>query len=309
MTAIEVTKITKRVGNFTAVDDLSFKVKDEEIFGLLGSNGAGKTTVINMLSGLLLPTKGSIHISNHDVRTDMDKIRKIISLVPQTISLYDDLTILENMDFFGRIYLQDRQKLRQKMEEMISLFQLQNMKNRLMKNLSGGYQRRTSIAIALLHEPKLLFLDEPTVGIDLATNQIIMDFIRKSGTTIILTTHSIREAEAISDRILFMDKGKKIIEGSPRDITEKYSEEIGEKIIVYLKQSHVDKFVKDLSRQKNVSHVNPKGSVVEFSLDKASNVVEIVHFLYQNKEYIKDFDIEKPGLEQVFLKMMKHEHN
>lgn len=222
--AVKIKNLTKSFGDVVAVNNISLEVSKGKIFGLLGSNGAGKTTMINMLIGLLLPDKGRINILGQDVRTHMKYIRKIISLVPQTISLYESLTVYENLDFFGGMFLKSNKELKERIDSLLCELELEDHKNVLVSQLSGGFQRRCSIACALVSNPKILLMDEPLTGIDLKTNKIVMNLLSSmEDVTIILTTHSMREAEAACDEIVFLDRGRKILEGNPRKLVRKYA--------------------------------------------------------------------------------------
>lgn len=234
MSCIKVRNLTKTFKDFVAVDNISFDVEEGEIFGLLGSNGAGKTTTMNILTGLLLPTEGEVKILGMDIKREIEEIREEVSMVPQEISLYDELSVYENLKFFGKIYAKNRGFLGEKIDELITLFSLNDKRNKLVSQLSGGYQRRVSIAAALLANPKILLLDEPTSGIDLATNQIIMEYLKNKSeeTTIIITTHSIKEAESICDRILFLHEGKTLLYGNPSLLVRQYAKYFGERVFV-----------------------------------------------------------------------------
>jgi len=233
MSLVNIQNISKIMNQVLAVNNVSLDINENEIFCLLGSNGAGKTTLINMLTGLLLPDKGSISILGWDVVRDNKKIKPHLSLVPQNISLYQDLTVLENMQFFGGIYVENMSKLNSRIKEIVQILQLEKVINRRINQLSGGYQRRCSLGCALIPNPKLIILDEPLVGIDIYTCEMILQFIKSiKNTTVILTTHSINEAESIADHVAFMDQGEKVLDGSPQKLIKDFSKRFGEKIII-----------------------------------------------------------------------------
>jgi ABC-2 type transport system ATP-binding protein len=311
MYAIEAKGLTKRFGQLIAVDNLSFRVKEGEIFGLLGPNGAGKTTTINMLTGLLLPDKGGATVLGYDIRKEIEKIRKHISLVPQTVSLYTDLTLYENLEFFGSIFIKNKRDLEAKIEDVIKLFGLGDHVNKLVQNLSGGFQRRTSVAVGLLNDPQVLFLDEPTSGIDIVTNKVIMQFMRKKKgeMTIVLTTHSIKEAEAVCDNLIFISRGKKILAGSPYNLTERFAERVGERVIVHLKGSaRPAELRKELTEYEFVRDIKCKRGFLIFTVTKiGEKIIDILSILEKYKHEIKDIDIKKPDLEDMFTRMMRNE--
>jgi ABC-2 type transport system ATP-binding protein len=308
MAAIEIRNVTKKFGNFTAVDNLSLSIPENKIFGLLGSNGAGKSTTINMLTGLLLPDSGSIRILGMDASSEIEQIRQSISLVPQTISLYENLTIRENLEFFGGLYIHDNRELRDKVEYLIDFFRLEDKQNEKISNLSGGYQRRCSIACSVVSSPKILFLDEPSTGIDIHTNKIIMDFIKSlQSTTVIITTHSIKEAESLCDDIVFMDNGQKILEGTPKQIVKEFSKKIGEKIILEFDTSiDIEKVRYYLEKSDfNIKDIDSSGKTISFTTsDLGNTVVDIMDSLKPIKSRILNIDIIKPTLEDIFNLIM-----
>jgi len=304
MTAIiQVRNLTKTFKNLTAVDNLSFDIQEGEIFGLLGSNGAGKTTVLNILTGLLLPTKGEAWISGLNVKKDIEKIRQNIAIVPQEISLYDELSVLDNLKFFGKIY--DKDNLSERINQLLKLFQLEDKKQKPVYQLSGGYQRRTSIAIALLANPKILFLDEPTSGIDLTTNQIIMDYIKQSKgkMTIILTTHSVKEAEKICDNVLFMHEGKIKLYGNPSYLINQYANYFGERVIIQFQGKISNEELKTiLTKHKNIIKNSWTGEnyFIFDTSEIGENILKVIKSIEKTNVKILNIDIKKPSLEEVF---------
>jgi len=216
---IEVTGLTKRFGSLAAVNNLSLDVMEGETFGLLGPNGAGKTTTIKMLTTLLLPTSGNAKIGGHDVVKNAYEVRKIIGYVPQLISTDPMLTGLENLTVFAKLYDVPAKTRKSQIDEAFEFMGLMDAKNKLVKNYSGGMVRRLEIAQSLLHKPKILFLDEPTVGLDPVARKMMWEHIAKLkpefGTTIFLTTHYMEEADRLCDRVAIMDHGKMSTTGTP----------------------------------------------------------------------------------------------
>lgn len=215
---IETNNLTKKYKEKTAVNDLSLTINKGELFSLLGTNGAGKTTTIKILSTLILPTSGSIKINNLDIIKDKRKIKEIINISPQETAIAPNLTVLENLYFIADIYKIPNKK--EKVEELIKIFKLEEVLKQKAKTLSGGYQRKLSIAISLINNPKVLFLDEPTLGLDVISRRELWKVIKslKGNTTIILTTHYMEEAEELSDRIGIMNKGKLIRLGTSKEL-------------------------------------------------------------------------------------------
>ncbi|MDE7108122.1 MAG: ATP-binding cassette domain-containing protein [Clostridiales bacterium] len=204
---IEIGHITKRYGKLVALDNVSFDVRDNECFALLGLNGAGKTTLINILSTSLLPTAGTVTINGLDVIKDRDGVRKIVNISPQESAVAKNLTVRENIDFMASLY--GIENKREKIDGIIEKFALREKENVRCKKLSGGQLRRVSIALAMITEPQVLFLDEPTLGLDVKSRKILWDIISelKSNRTIILTTHYLEEVEFLADRIGVISRG------------------------------------------------------------------------------------------------------
>lgn len=208
---IEVKNLTKRFKNFVAVDDVSFDVKEGEIFGFLGPNGAGKSTTIRILSTLLRPSSGTAKVTSHDVVKDQNEVRKNIGLVAEKIIIYDKLTADENLKFFGRINRLPDNLTKERSDRWLEALHMQEWRNQLTGTYSTGMKQRINIIRALLTEPKVLFLDEPTLGLDPQTTRVIRNFLKelnKKGVTIILTTHDMLEADFLSDRVAIIDHGK-----------------------------------------------------------------------------------------------------
>ena len=301
MVAIDVENLTKKFDGFTAVDSVSFSINSGEIFGLLGPNGAGKTTTISMLATLLRPTSGSARVHGFEITSHEDAVRKSIGVVFQDQSLDEELTAYENMDFHGRLYRIPRNERQQKIVELLTLVELEEKKDDIVKTFSGGMRRRLEIARGLLHEPKVLFLDEPTLGLDPQTRNHIWEYIenlnKEKGITIILTTHYMDEADRLCDRVAIIDKGKIIASETP----EKLKEEVGGDVIT-IKSSERDKLYAQLRTLAWVEHVEPHDGFVTINLRNAEkHVAELVQLSATNGIAIESISIRKPTLEDVFL--------
>jgi len=221
--SIHINDVTKTYrGNITpAVSNFSIDVLQGEIFGLLGPNGAGKSTLLNILSGLLPFDTGKISICGLNLPQQIDEIKPLIGVVPQEIALYPSMTAVENLKIFGGIYGLRKKKLKQRIDSLLAYFGLEQSKNRYIKTYSGGMKRRINLIAGLLHQPKILFLDEPTVSVDVQSKTLILDNLKEinaQGTTIIYTSHFMEEAEMLCSRVAFIDEGKLICIGKPKDL-------------------------------------------------------------------------------------------
>ena len=221
MIAIETKKLTKKFKDKVAVNEIDLKIKQGELFALLGVNGAGKTTTIKMLSGLILPTSGDIMIENMNMKKDIFKIKEILNVSPQETAIAPNLTVKENLEFMAGVYqIKDKDK---KINELIKQFKLDEILTKRAKTLSGGWQRKVSIAISLINDPKILFLDEPTLWLDVIARKELWKVIEglKGKITIILTTHYMEEAESLSDRIGVMANGSLVDIGTSKELIKK----------------------------------------------------------------------------------------
>jgi len=301
MTAIQVENLTKSFDGFVAVDNISFSINSSEIFGLLGPNGAGKSTTMAMLSTMLKPTSGSASVNNFDILKHEDDVRKSIGIVFQDPSLDEELTAYENMDFHGRLYRVPKKVRQKKIIELLKLVELEKKKDNLVKTFSGGMRRRLEIARGLLHEPKVLFLDEPTLGLDAQTRNRLWEYIEKlskeKGITIILTTHYMEEADRLCDRVAIIDQGKIIALDTP----EKLKEGIGGDVIT-IESPNGDRLYSKINTLSWVNYAEPHDGHVTISLQNAEkHVAEIVNLASGDGIAIDSISIHKPTLEDVFL--------
>jgi ABC-2 type transport system ATP-binding protein len=226
---IEIRELTKfyKGNDEPALNAISLEIFPGEIFGLLGPNGAGKTTTISILCGLFPPTRGEVYIDGMEIRSNLDKIKHIIGVVPQDLALYPTLTALENLTFFGNMYGLRGQDLRTRIFEYLKVFGLEKASRKRISSYSGGMKRRVNLIAGLLHRPKVLFLDEPTVGIDVQSRMVILDYLKeinKIGTTIIYTSHYMEEAENLCSRVAIVDHGRIISIGNPRELLKDHPE-------------------------------------------------------------------------------------
>lgn len=235
---IKVDELTRKFGHFTAVDKISFEVEKGEIFGFLGANGAGKTTSIRMLTGLLTPTSGKATVAGYDIYRQVEKIKQNIGYMSQKFSLYNDLTIKENIHFYGGIYGLDRSEIRRKRDELLEKLDLLDMQNRLVEDLPLGWKQKLAFSVATLHEPKIVLLDEPTSGVDPIIRRQFWDMIYEAshyGTTIFITTHYMEEAEYCKRISIMVDGGIAALD-TPAALKSKYEAEDMDEVFVKVTQ-------------------------------------------------------------------------
>jgi len=304
MNAIEIRGLTKEFGELKAVDSIDLSIKEGEIFGLLGPNGAGKTTTLSMLSTILNPTKGKASVCGHDIVKDRNSVRHCIGIVFQDPSLDDDLTARENLYFHGRLYGMTEEGIGAKSQEVLALVELMDRANSLVKTFSGGMKRRLEIARGLMHHPKVLFLDEPTLGLDPQTRRHLWEYIskinEKEKMTIILTTHYMDEADFLCDRIGIIDKGKIIA----LDSSEKLKDVLGGDVIT-LQVSDPGKMkllIEKLECEKCVKKVDVFDNSLNVTItDGGKNIPKIVQLAEKNKITIDSVMLKRPSLEDVFI--------
>ena len=302
MIAIEVKNLTKKFDGFTAVDNISFKVKKGEVFGLLGPNGAGKTTTINMLSTLLIPTSGYAKVCGYDIVKERDNVRKNIGIVFQEPALDNKLTGRENLEFHAMMYGMKKEKRKKRIKEVLELVELSDKANILVENYSGGMKRRLEIARGLIHKPKVLFLDEPTLGLDAQTRRHIWDYIKKlneeSNITIILTTHYMEEADYLCDRVAIIDHGKIIAMDTPKRLKDR----LGGDIITFEIEKKVNKFMNAINRLKFVKSVKRHDNRLIITVEQGEKrIPELIRIAHRNLVNVKSVSLRKPSLEDVFL--------
>jgi len=235
--AIVIDNLTKKFEDVTAVDGLSLRVERGELFGLLGPNGAGKTTTVNVLSCLLKPTSGSINVGGYDAEKRPDEVRKLIGVCPQDTAVFSYLTGRENVELFGNLHAMPKEKLKKRAEELLEKMGLSSDAKRRVRKYSGGMRRRINLIMALVHDPEIAFLDEPTVGMDPQSRRAVWDFIKelkKQNKTVILTTHYMEEAEELCNRVGIIDYGKLIALGAPEQLKAKFKAKNLEEVFIQL---------------------------------------------------------------------------
>lgn len=300
---IEVVNLSKKFKRTTAVDQVNFYIEPGEIVGLLGPNGAGKSTTIAMLSTLISPSEGDIFLDQKSIIKNPSELRNILGVVPQEIALYEELTAKENLQFFGSIQKMPKTLLSKRIETVLEQIGLQDEPKKLVKHYSGGMKRRLNIGVALLHEPKYLIMDEPTVGIDPQSRNHILETVKalneQSNMAILYTSHYMEEVEFLCNRIYIMDKGRIIASGRKEEIKSVLSSEN----TVHVKlEKHSKGFINDLITQPALSNVIAKEAEVTFSVARGSNFLPMLLSLCEkNNIVLTSFQVEEPTLEDVFL--------
>ncbi len=305
MNAIEVEHLTKRFGSFTAVDDVSFAVGSGQIFGFLGANGAGKSTTIRMLCGLLQPTSGTARTGGFDIRNETDKVKEHIGYMSQRFSLYDDLTVEQNIRFYGGVYGLDDARLASRLNWVVEMAGLKSREHALARELSGGWKQRLALGCAVLHEPRILFLDEPTGGVDPISRRQFWELINRlsnEGTTILVTTHFLDEAE-YCNQIILINAGKIIANGSPAELKSTHLvhpilEVTCSDVVAGLETLRAKPWVLESSIFGTKMHI-----MVADEADGRKGITEAL-----STAGVSDVLIERitPSLEDVFLYLLEH---
>lgn len=313
---LEANNLVKRYGSLTAVNDVSFLIEEGEVFGLLGPNGAGKSTVIAMLTGLFPPDSGSIRILGFDAVQDVEKVKQFIGVVPQDLALYPMLSGRENLRFFGEMYGLSGARLKARVEQVLEYVAMGDRANDLVQTYSGGMKRRLNLAVGMINEPRILFLDEPTVGVDPQSRIHIFESVeqlnREQHMTIFYTTHYMEEAERLCQRIAIMDAGKVIAQDTPRALIDSLG---GGIIRIGLSQADetLCQRVSELSQVRSASFISPDGGAgaeaaaperailkVEVRQPNAA-LIEIIQLFNQLNVTILSIETLEPNLESLFL--------
>lgn len=305
MSAIEVNNLTKVFGKFTAVDRVTFNVKEGEIFGFLGANGAGKSTTIRMLIGILNPTSGDAVVGGCSVKNNPDQVKKNIGYMSQKFSLYNDLTVSENIRFFAGVYGLFGKKYEERKKWVLKVANLENMENVLTGSLPGGIKQRLALGTAVIHEPKIVFLDEPTSGVDPISRRNFWDLINDlsgNGTTVLVTTHYLEEAEFCND-IILINAGKLIAQGNSKSLKTNYIHNP----IFEIESERIIDSLEILEKEKWVGETSIFGNYIHLILNKNAVDENIITDLLQNKNGIKVKRIERitPTLEDVFIHLIE----
>src|SRR6266702_1892340 len=299
--AIEMVELCKDFGKFRAVDHLTLTVQQGEIFGLLGPNGSGKTTTINMVSGLSVPTGGEVSVMGYNVRRDARRIRQILGSVPQETALYEELTAWTNLDFHADLFGVPRREKKERIIRMLELVQLLDRKDSRVGTFSGGMKRRLALGRALLHDPQIIYLDEPTLGVDIQARRAIWDYIltlKEQGKTTLITTNYLEEAQALCDRLAIIDHGRLVAVDTPDHLKQQYGGSVIE-VETAAPSAAMERLralpgVKEVEQDGGRLKITPRGSGVL--------VPQIISLLSQEGE-IRDIAVREPNLDEVFLRL------
>lgn len=301
---VKVDGLVKRYGKLVALDYLSFGVKEGEIFGLLGPNGSGKTTAINCILSLLKYDKGTIEIFGKTMGPDKYAIKRDIGIIMQNVAVFDELTVYENISYFCSLYINDKDRIQELTEEAIQFVSLEDYKKFYPKKLSGGLFRRLNIACGIVHKPKLIILDEPTVAVDPQSRNKILEGIQKlneQGATIIYTSHYMEEVEQICNNIAIIDRGKVIAQGTKEELKGMIS--IGEKISIETYKISEEQLL-TLREMPNVVSVEYNDNQLMIKSGKGkNNLIQVLHYLENNKIDFGKVFTQLPTLNDVFLEI------
>jgi linearmycin/streptolysin S transport system ATP-binding protein len=303
---LEVHDLVKKYRDFIAVKGITFNIKEGEIFSLLGPNGAGKTTTISMLSTLYTPTSGDATIGGHSITKEPMAVKQLIGVVPQEIALYEDLTARENLIFWGQMYGLSGKSLKQRVNDVLEQIDLVEKAKNQIKTYSGGMKRRVNIGVGLLHKPRLLFMDEPTVGIDPQSRRAILDTVKdlnKQGMTVLYTTHYMEEAQELSDRVGIIDHGELIALGTQKELTQQVGE--SETLILHIGENdNADALANSLKGVKDILEAKAADHEVSVIAHEAEDVLAaVVTKANERGIKIRSIDIREPNLEAVFLNL------
>jgi ABC-2 type transport system ATP-binding protein len=305
---IEMKSLTKKFGSFTAVDRINLKIREGEISGFLGPNGAGKTTTISMLTTLIKPTSGTALVAGHDILTEGVKVRSVIGVVPQSFSLFPELTAQENLSYIGKLYGMSPSKIKESSEYLLKTVGLYEHRGRIAGIFSGGMKQRLSLAAGIISNPKILFMDEPTTGLDPQSRIAIRELtkhLNQQGITIVYTTHDMDEAEKICDRIIIMDAGRIVADGTSKELKDRINSHFAIEIELERPSRNI---VSELKKLPGVLTVTQDGRLINVTVkDKKGVVHKLSAYLHKKNQTVNEICVKKPTLEEVFIKLTRED--
>jgi ABC-2 type transport system ATP-binding protein len=297
--AIQMVDLYKSFGRFAAVDHLSLLIQQGEVFGLLGPNGSGKTTTINMMSGLTRPTSGEVRVLGYDVYRHAREVHRLLGAVPQETALYEELTAWDNMEFHADLFCVPRKEKKVRIRAMLELVQLLDRKDHRVKTFSGGMKRRLAIGRALLHDPQVIYLDEPTLGVDVQARRAIWNYIldlRDQGKTVLITTNYLEEAQALCDRLAIIDRGKLITVDTPGHLKQTYGGSI-----IEVETAQPSEVIDELYALPGVKEVVQNDVLLKIIMQGTNNLLAQVVNILSQEGAIKDITLREPTLDEIFL--------
>lgn len=303
MNILSVNSVSRKFGNEIAVDNISFNIKKGEIYGLIGPNGAGKTTLINMITGILKPDVGEIKIGEYEISKDPNKAKKLLGLAPQELALIEAVSAIDNLEYFASLYGLTGKYKNERINEALDLSGLREKNKKKVKTYSGGMKRRLNMAIAVLHEPELLILDEPTVGIDAQSRNHIFEFIRRMNSeknmAVLYTSHYMEEVEQLCKNILIMDLGKEVAKGDKEEIKSMISD--GNNIVLNIINAD-NKLLDIASTTPGVLNAELNLNELKIVIEKSKFVLSPLIIKMEKEGYvIRDYKLDEPSLEELFL--------
>src|SRR5579859_6309575 len=299
--AVELEGVTKRFGELIAVNELSIRVERGEIFGLLGPNGSGKTTTLNMILGLSAPTAGRIRVLGREMPKEQRSVRRMLGTVPQETALYEELSAEANLRFHAELFDVPRQGMESRITRLLELVQLQDRRRSPAGTFSGGMKRRLALARALLHQPELLFLDEPTLGVDVHSRRALWDHVldlKAKGRTLLLTTNYLEEANALCDRIAIIDRGKLVVVDTPANLRQRFGDTV---IEMGLERKATPELLRKLRALPGVAEAVQPNGVLRVSLEGGHAVAGQIVTLVAGENGLRTITQREPSLEEVFL--------
>jgi daunorubicin resistance ABC transporter ATP-binding subunit len=305
--AIEACALTKRFGDFTAVAELDLLVPEGSVVSLLGPNGAGKTTMVRMLATLLRPDGGSARVGGHDVVSEADRVRSIISLTGQFAALDKNLTAVENLQLMARLRGHRRGAARTIVQQLVERFDIGEFHDRLVKNLSGGQRRRVDLAAGLIDRPRLLVLDEPTTGLDPRSRQVVWSTVRElvaDGVTLLLTTQYLDEADALADRVVLIDHGREIAAGTPAQLKARVGEQRID--VVAADSAALGELVQLLEGQFKTTVAHEQRTVSVPAPEEAADLARVAHAVRESRIAVDELALRRPTLDDAFLALTGH---
>ena len=312
MPSIELNGLTKKFGPLTAVDHLDLVVEGGEIFGLLGPNGAGKTTTVRMLACLISSSEGSAKVGGFDISEEPTKVREIVGILTENPSLYERLTVRENIEFFAEAYgLYDAQERQDRIRELLDFFQLWDRRNDKVGKLSKGMKQKLAIARTIVHKPPIILLDEPTSGLDPESakgiRDLIADLSQRENHTVLLCTHRLEDAEKLCDRVMIINRGRRVVAGTPEELQDRIAGEPTLQVRLKKTDQAILRAVKEVEQVREISADDTSGTLLIAVDNLAESAPEIVTKIVYAGGKVLEVNIHRPSLEEAYLKLVREE--